>query len=115
MKEAERQNLSFRGRADDDPRVRPMRDTTSPFASSTSSVTVRYNCEPLHDSSLSLPPNNSFFQSEFVRSSKNSIPGTKLNEIGKPHGLAVSNPCPIIVPLASIAVFWMPPESRKLL
>jgi hypothetical protein len=27
----------------------------------------------------------------------------------------VSNSCPIIVPLASVAVFWLPPESRKCL
>ena len=25
----------------------------------------------------------------------------------------VSNSCPAIVPLASVAVFWLPPESRK--
>src|SRR5436853_4880505 len=25
----------------------------------------------------------------------------------------MSNPCPVIVPLASVAVFWLPPESRK--
>ena len=29
------------------------------------------------------------------------------------HESAVSNPCPTIVPLASVAVFWLPPESRK--
>jgi hypothetical protein len=28
---------------------------------------------------------------------------------------SVSNSCPITVPLASFAVFWLPPESRKLL
>jgi hypothetical protein len=27
----------------------------------------------------------------------------------------MSNSCPVIVPLASVAVFWLPPESRKLL
>jgi hypothetical protein len=26
---------------------------------------------------------------------------------------AVSNSCPVIGPLASVAVFWLPPESRK--
>jgi hypothetical protein len=29
--------------------------------------------------------------------------------------MRLSNPCPLIVPLASVAVFQMPPESRKLL
>lgn len=29
------------------------------------------------------------------------------------HESAVSNPCPVIVPLASVAVLWLPPESRK--
>jgi hypothetical protein len=27
----------------------------------------------------------------------------------------MSNSCPVLVPLASVAVFWLPPESRKLL
>jgi hypothetical protein len=31
------------------------------------------------------------------------------------HKSAVSNSCPVIVPLASVAVFWLPPESRKCL
>jgi hypothetical protein len=38
-----------------------------------------------------------------------------LKRVRCPEQAAVSNSCPVIVPLASIAVFWLPPESRKCL
>jgi hypothetical protein len=37
------------------------------------------------------------------------------DKIACPRNAAMSNSCPILVPLASIAVFWLPPESRKYL
>jgi hypothetical protein len=36
-----------------------------------------------------------------------------LKRVRCPEQAAVSNSCPVIVPLASITVFWLPPESRK--